>query len=119
MSNLAAMKHAYHVRQTAGNERPTPADRKHDLTYVEALEAEVERLQGELRLVTSPRESVGAVIAELRARIPDPDDLRACIRMVGYAITETDFDGDGNPEAVALRDRLRATLPTTKEATDA
>ena len=91
-----------------------------DGEYIEALEAEVERLRA---LVPADEENAEVVrlkeeYLRLRQRIPDPDDLRACVQMLTYSIRETDFDGDGNPGVVALRDRLRATLPTTKGEDD-
>jgi hypothetical protein len=37
-------------------------------------------------------------------------DVRAWERHLTYAVTETDFGGDGNPEVAAARDRIRAVL---------
>jgi hypothetical protein len=45
------------------------------------------------------------------------DDLRGWYRELGYRVTETDFDGDGNPEVVALRDRVRRAIEAAERTT--
>jgi hypothetical protein len=65
------------------------------------LEAENERLQDELRLVTSPHESVGAVIGALKA---ERDRLREALEMMLEMI---EMNGFGKAAAI---DTARAAL---------
>ncbi len=72
---------------------------------IEALEAEAERLAGIVREHLAKEEASIDALEDLKARVPDPDDLRVAIECVDF-VEPADYR--------QLKRRLRATLEGTE-----
>jgi hypothetical protein len=76
---------------------------------VEALEAEVERLKGHRADEARWHADCADEVERLRARIPDPDDLRLVLDAAEYVVKEYDTGPEPDMLAAAIAS-LRATL---------